>query len=206
MPQIGEVTTLTRPERSILEHWLSGKFPRGRNGDALRSALGDIGIDDEPRHHTILDAAVARLLVGWGRNQFTIASTEEPSEDRDPFPSQSLLSINWANGSVTDWPASYELFLVPQFERYIVVTSADVEPFGYRDFALGHFSAKKDALRASERIVVSNWKTLASEYNQERWCEYRAGELVTESEAERWADQVWASHSENDDAEELESE
>jgi hypothetical protein len=194
-PQMAAVATLTQPECSIFESWFSDLYPDGHDGDALRSLLEDIGIDDEPDHYTILDAAVARLLVGWRTHQFTIASTKKPSGNRDPFPSQSLLSINWTNGSVNAWPARYELFLVPQFERYVVVTSADAEPFGYRDFALDHFSAKRDVLRASQRIIVSDWETLRREYEQERWCEYWAGELVTESEASRWADQVWASDS-----------
>jgi hypothetical protein len=176
----------------IFEYWLSGKFPSGDKGDELRSILRDIGIGEEPSHYSILAAAVGRLLVGWDKDAFDVWSTEEMTEGRDAFPSKSLLSINWADGSTADWPANYDLFTVLEYDCNVVVTSGDEAPFGYRDFALGHFPTKENRLKASEKIIVSNWLTLASEFDQQRWCKCWGRGLVKKADAEQWAGQVWA--------------
>jgi hypothetical protein len=100
-----EGITFTAPERLIFQRWMSG-VPLEKTGEEeLRVALRDIGIYSEPEQlYTILDAGVARLMAGWWKGNFTVGSTDEDSGDRAALPSESLLWINWANGSVTDWP------------------------------------------------------------------------------------------------------
>jgi hypothetical protein len=73
-----------------------------------------------------------------------------------------------------------------------VTTSGDcAEVFGACDFAIGAFGPEVSLLQGSRDIIVNHWSWQRGEWDQGRWVLFDTG-IVSEAEAQAWADEVWA--------------
>jgi hypothetical protein len=116
---------------------------------------------------------------------------------------QHLLTINWANSAPGySWPEAYYACRLPLYERYIVTVSADCpEAFGGQtDKALGSFPVSANFHESVKAIISLDWEERFLEYEQRRWKYVLEGGLVSEADAEQWADEVWL-RSDKDDSE-----
>ena len=105
-----------------------------------------------------------------------------------------LLTINWADsGPGLSWPVAYKATYVPLFDRTVVTASADCpESFGgVSDVAIGAFGPETSILEGSRRIIVSDWTNQWREHDQERWAYLFDTGMVSEAQADAWADEVW---------------
>jgi hypothetical protein len=113
-----------------------------------------------------------------------------------------LFTINWADsGPGYSWPVSYYATYVPGFDRTVVTGSADCpDVFGFCDVALGSFGPEVSILEGSRRIIVSEWSSRRVEWDQRRWAYLFDTGLVSEADAQAWADEVWADREGDEDA------
>jgi hypothetical protein len=81
---------------------------------------------------------------------------------------------------------------VPGFDRTVVTASGDsLETFGACDVALGHFGPEETLLQGSGAIIRWDWSNQRIDHEQQRWEYLFAAGLVSETEANAWADAVW---------------
>ena len=194
----------------VLDFWFSGAGdPPKKPSKDVRKLIRDIGIGNEPTEvYGAVQAAVARILTG-SSNEWRPPDVEIPTARAKlqaymyggtddvgaqlHFPSQLLFKINWADsGPGVSWPESYRLFFIPYANRYVLVASSDSdESFGYRDFAIGYFSADDDVLENVERTVVADWDQRRDQCRQDRWSAFIDHGLVSSQMALEWANSVW---------------
>ncbi len=107
-----------------------------------------------------------------------------------------LLTINWADsGPGFDWPVSYNAIYVPGFDRTVVTASGDcADAFGACDVALGYFGPDTSLLEGSGKIIRGDWASQRLDHEQQRWAKVVTPGLVSEAEANAWADEVWLDH------------
>ena len=106
-----------------------------------------------------------------------------------------LFTINWANSAPgLSWPEAYYVTQLPGWDVYIVTASQDTdEIYGYEDFAIGWLDTKQDAVDGAKDVLIRYWRSLHSEYDQQRWEELFD---ISAGDPEGWADQVWPSEDE----------
>ena len=107
-------------------------------------------------------------------------------------------TINWANSAPgLCWPEAYYVTQLPGWDVHIVTASQDTdEIYGYEDFALGWFDTKQDAVEGAKDVLIRYWRSLHSEYDQQRWEELFD---ISAGDPEGWADEVWPSEDEEDE-------
>jgi hypothetical protein len=112
-----------------------------------------------------------------------------------------LLTINWADsGPGFSWPVAYYAVYVPGFDQTVVTASGDSpETFGACDVALSHFGPEETLLQGSGAIIRWDWSNQRIECEQQRWQYLFAAGLVSEAEANAWADEVWLDHDDTSD-------
>jgi hypothetical protein len=77
-----------------------------------------------------------------------------------------------------------------------------VESFGGAcDVAIGSFGSETSILKGSRRIIISNWANQRIEHEQQRWAYLFDTGIVSKTEAEAWAEEVWGDHCQEHDAE-----
>ena len=80
---------------------------------------------------------------------------------------------------------------VPSHSAVVVTASADCpETMGFCDAALGHFPTGTDLLEGAKQVVTSQWSNMRA-FEQERWVYLFDEGLVSEAQANAWADTVW---------------
>jgi hypothetical protein len=180
--------------------------------DGLNSAVGMAGIEgdgfDAEGYPTSLDAAVASILLGKVRDvlpQWAAIRGEEVAAGRKnvrrsanaEYAPKHLFTLNWAeSGPGFSWPTAYFATTVPQHDAVVVTASADgPDAMGYTDFAIGYFRMGQDLLTGSKSVIVGHWRQQAIN-GQGRWAYLFDVGLVSEPEANQWADEVWQTASE----------
>ena len=103
-----------------------------------------------------------------------------------------LFTINWADsGPGYSWPVAYNVTWLPYYDRFVVTASSDgSDTFGYCDFALGSFDINTALNEGVKTIICADWK---SQCEQQRWAYLFGTGLISEPEANAWADAVWPS-------------
>jgi hypothetical protein len=112
-----------------------------------------------------------------------------------------LFTINWADsGPGFSWPEAYYAARIPGYEVCIVTGSADSpDANGYCDFAIGWYLGGVSAGdKAGE--VIRAWWSRQRECGQQRWAYLFDTAAVDDKTAERWADEVWGSEADDEDA------
>jgi len=104
-----------------------------------------------------------------------------------------LFEINWANsGPGFSWPEAYYLIWFPGFKRYVVTASQDSsDAYGVEDLAVGWLPDSWDQLEAAKEILINYWKLHREYCCQERWAYLFEEGLISNEEANAWADEVW---------------
>lgn len=172
------------------------------------------GLDGYHDEGSAIANAVARLLLvavqdrlpNWSaiRGDGEFVTTREKrsyAENTVAFLPVRLLTINWADsGPGFSWPEEYRAVWVPGFERYVVTASRDTaEGYGYADVAIGWFPGDGDLKKGALEVIKAHWEEQWLQYEQHRWeCIFDEG-LITASEADSLAGEVW-------DAEDFEEE
>ena len=68
------------------------------------------------------------------------------------------------------WPEAYYVTQLPGWDVHVVTASQDSdEIYGYEDFAIGWFDTKQDAVDGAKDVLIRYWRSLHSEYDQQRW-------------------------------------
>jgi hypothetical protein len=73
--------------------------------------------------------------------------------------------------------------------------------FGACDFAIGAFGPEVSLLQGSRDIIVNHWLWQRAEWDQRRWVYLFDTGLVSEAEAQAWAEEVWGGPREERDEE-----
>jgi hypothetical protein len=94
------------------------------------------------------------------------------------------------------------------FDRTVVTASADCpDAFGVCDVAIGAFGPEESIAQGSRRIVVADWSAQLNKWDQQRWEYLFDTGLVSKTEAQAWAEEVWpdprADDEENEELAEL---
>lgn len=114
-----------------------------------------------------------------------------------------LFTINWADsGPGFSWPEAYYIIWFPRFNKFVVTASQDSsDAYGVEDMAIGWSSDDQDRLEAARSIIVNYWRDSAYERDQSRWAYLFDEGLVSNEEANAWADKAWPeTASEKEDA------
>jgi hypothetical protein len=205
------VDLFTPDEHAILADWFRTKPPGCAQDILLQDAAKRLGFTKEPCHYLLNDAVVAyivleqveRQLPGWSAitddGEFV---TERHFRDLSAIPHRKVavlpprhLTINWADsGPGYSWPVAYYVAWLPYYDRFVVTASADCpEGFGYCDFAIGSFGIEKPLKGGARRVICDDWHNLRSAGEQQR-CAYLFNTgLISEEEADTWAEEVWPS-------------
>jgi hypothetical protein len=202
------VVLFTEDEHLVLCDWFGVDYPRSERW--IDDILDEWNIPNEIPEHRRIDAAVAQILLERVQNElpnwtagvgdrFVVA---RPILDRrarrkvELWP-RHLMTINWADsGPGFSWPVAYKATYVPGFSRTVVTASADCsESFGgVCDVAIGCFGRDVSFLDGSHDVIVSDWSS-QRDHDQPRWAYLFDAGLVSEAEAQVWADEVWGHQS-----------
>jgi hypothetical protein len=111
------------------------------------------------------------------------------------------LLFNWADSAPgLSWPVAYRATYAPGFDWTVVTASADsTDAFGVCDVAIGSFGPEMPILQGCRETIVSDWSSQSALWDQQRWQYLEYAGLVSEAEAQAWADEVWPATRENDD-------
>jgi len=89
---------------------------------------------------------------------------------------------------------AYYVTWLPHYDRYVVTASADCpDSLGYCDFELGAFSIKTPVKEGARKIICADRSKQNRAYEQPRWAYLFSTELISQQEAEAWAERVWPS-------------
>ncbi len=201
-------TSLFLPEEHrIISEWLGVKpMEKISNDLTLEIALTNLGLNvDEISMHSTEAYAVAAILLERVQErlpQWASVKEDETILARDyrdraaerviEITPRHLFTLNWADsGPGFSWPESYYVTFVPSYDVFIVTGSVDcTDLYGVTDFALGHFSKKKEMIKACGALILDEWEMLTT-YDQHRWA-YLFGEgLIDSTYAEKLADTIW---------------
>ncbi len=104
-----------------------------------------------------------------------------------------LFTINWADsGPGFSWPEAYHLIWFPGFKRFVVTASQDSsDAYGVEDKAIGWRPDDQDRREAVKSILISYWRSSLDGWDKERWAYLFYEGLISDEEANAWADEVW---------------
>jgi hypothetical protein len=205
-PNAPSADLFSADEHLVLCDWFQTDYPR--SGQRIDEILDEWGIPEEINGYQARSSAgVAQIVLDriQGRLPQWMGPTggARPYFDRrvrrkvELWP-QHLFTINWADTAPRySWPVAYKATYVPGFDRTVVTASADcTEVFGVCDIAIGAFGPEVSILQGTRDIIVNHWTWQQDEWGQARWAYLLDTVLVGEAEAQAWADEVWANHSE----------
>ena len=202
------VDLFTPDEHAILASWFGAKPPAFAQDIVVEEAISRLGFDKEPGLYRRIDAAIAFIVLERAEQRLPQWSTVRDDKlilareyrDSTKIPNRKvvlqprhLFTINWADsGPGFSWPMAYYVTWLPHYDRYVVTASADCpDLFGYCDFALGAFVMKTPIKKGARKIIVDDWANRHCAGEQPRWAYLFSAELISEQEAEAWAEQVW---------------
>ena len=208
------VDLFTNEEHAIIANWLQVE-PKcdAPNLSSSLEILEALGFSGKARGYNENDAAVAAVLLeriqgilpqgtslrfikGKGRMVVETPSREESGcrtkRIVEMLPKY-LLTINWARrGPIKLSPVKYHVTWVPIYNEYVVTQSADsTRPYGYCDFAIGHFPQTKDFIHDAARTIKKNWEWKRDQFNQHRWAFVSNTGLIKAVTARHLAREVW---------------
>jgi hypothetical protein len=205
------VDLFTPDEHAVLSKWFGRKPPACAKGIDPHDAADRLGFEKETTdYRSRIDAAAAYIVVERAEDRLPqwagISNAGEvllarKYRAKGGIPDRTVLlqprhlfTINWADsGPGYSWPVAYYLTWLPQYDRYVVTASADSpDAFGYCDFALGEFGIKTPVKEGAKEIICSDWFDQMVDLDQQRWAYLFDTDLISEAEAEAWADEVWA--------------
>jgi hypothetical protein len=97
---------------------------------------------------------------------------------------------------------AYYVAWLPYYDRFVVTASADCpEGFGYCDFAIGSFGVGTPVKEGVRKVICDDWHDQRVR-EQQRWAYLFDVGLISNEEANAWADDVWPT--ESDEEEEIE--
>ena len=208
-PDAPSVDLFTADEHLVLCDFFGVDYPR--SGRWIWDILDEWNIPEEVHRHERTGAAVAQILLERIQDRLPQWAAvgdriylARPVLDRrarrkvELWP-RHLLTINWADTAPGySWPVAYKATYVPGFNRTAVTASADcTELFGgVCDVAIGAFGPETSILQGSRDIIVSDWSWQRAEWDQRRWVYLFDTGLVSEAEAQAWADEVLADNRE----------
>ena len=214
------VDLYTPDEHAVLADWFRAKPPRHARSISPEDAAKRLGFTKEPYHYLLSDAVIAyivlerieRLLPGWSAITDDGAFVTErhfrnisaiPHRKIVTLPPRHLLTINWADsGPGYSWPVAYYVAWLPYYDRFVVTASADCpEGFGYCDFAIGSFGVETPVKEGARKVICDDWHDQRAR-EQQRWAYLFDVGLISNEEANAWADDVWPT--ESDEEEEIE--
>lgn len=204
-------------ELDVIEAYVSGKRPA-----ALKRLYKALEIPDDAEASQI-EIAVAQILLRkheqWLPQCCSFSDGEgvlgrktlKRATNAPPFTlhPQLLFCLNWADsGPGFSWPESYYITRIPGFDKYIITTSRDSDgAWGCTDHAIGYCDASIPLKEAARHIVIRFWNKQVGEPDEGRWAYLFDEGLISTSEAEEWADEVWDTRpSEDEDEVEFEDE
>jgi hypothetical protein len=90
------------------------------------------------------------------------------------------------------WPESYHLTHIFGYDRWVVTMSQDsTDVWGYTDLAIGWFGVHEEKREGVRRVISDWWRAQGDGSEQARWTAVWKEGLVSEEEANDWADEVW---------------
>jgi hypothetical protein len=204
-PDAPSVDLFTADEELVLATWFEIDHPS--YGPRIDDIFDPWNIPSEIPDYRRIDAAVAQILLervqddlpSWtalAGDRFVIARDifDRRARRKIELWPRHLLTINWADsGPGFSWPVAYKATYVPLFDRTVVTASADCpEAFGgVCDVAIGAFGSQTSILEGSRRIIISDWTNQWREHDQQRWAYLFDTGIVSKTEADAWADEVW---------------
>jgi hypothetical protein len=211
------VDLFTPDEHAILARWFGVKSPTFAQDIVAEEAISRLGFDKKPSPYRRIDAAVAFIVLERAEQRLPQWSAVRDDElilardyrDDAKIPNRKvvlqprhLFTINWADsGPGFSWPTAYYLTWLPHYDRHVVTASADCpDAFGYCDFALGAFAIKTPIKEGARKIICADWSKQNKACEQPRWAYLFSTELITNQEAEAWAERVWPSERDEEDA------
>jgi len=177
-------------------------FERPREAHGIWPVLGEFG-----NRELALKNAVARIALGSIQRElprFVYRDAESgrylPARRAYPVPMRPLrltpeflFQINWADsGPGISWPESYHLTHVFGYDRWVVTMSQDsTDVWGYTDLAIGWFGVHEEKREGVRRVISDWWRAQGDGSEQARWTAVWKEGMVSEEEANDWADEVW---------------
>jgi hypothetical protein len=119
------------------------------------------------------------------------------------FDPRHICTVNWADsGPGFSWPEAYHLTYLPGFDKFVVTASRDgPDAWGCSDHAIGVADGGLDPVEAAKEVVIGQWRYQFDNWEQSRWA-YLLGEgLIDKATASCWADEVWATEPNEENAE-----
>jgi hypothetical protein len=106
-----------------------------------------------------------------------------------------LLTVNWADsGPGFSWPVAYYVAWLPYYDRFVVTASADCsDGYGYCDFAIGSFGIETPPKEGARKVICGDWRNQKRAGEQQRWAYLFNSGLISQEEADAWAEEVWPS-------------
>jgi hypothetical protein len=87
---------------------------------------------------------------------------------------------------------AYYVAWLPYYDRFVVTTSADCpESFGF--FAIGSFGIETPLKEGAKRVICGDWRNQKRAGEQQRWVYLFNTGLISQEDADAWAEEVWAS-------------
>jgi hypothetical protein len=203
------VSLFTADEHLVFSDWFGVDHPD--SGRPIGDILDEWHIADEIVFYRRTDAAVAqivlegiqdRLPTAWASSSgLTRTFSDRRAHRRVELWPTHLFTINWANSAPgLSWPVAYKATYIPGFDRTVVTASADsTDAFGVSDIAIGSFGPEVTILQGSHKIIVSDWSSQFASHNQQRWEYLEYTGLVSDAEAQAWADEAWPETREEDE-------
>jgi hypothetical protein len=202
------VDLFTSDEHAVLAQWFGVEPPNCAKDIVMEDAAKRLGFVKEPGHYRRIDAAAAFIVVEsvekrlpqWAavREDSVILARKHRDETTVPdrtvlLQPRHLFTINWADsGPGFSWPVAYYVTWLPYYDRFVVTASADCpDAFGYCDFALDAFGIDTPLKESAKKIICEDWTGQNLEWEQQRWVYLFNTGLISEPEANAWADEVW---------------
>jgi hypothetical protein len=173
------------------------EVPTGATAPRLAIAVAQIVL-----HH------IQGSLPQWAsvRGEKVILNREEHKRHQDArlkFDPRHICTVNWADsGPGFSWPEAYHLTYLPGFDKFVVTASRDgPDAWGCSDHAIGVADGGLDPVEAAKEVVIGQWRYQFDNWEQSRWA-YLLGEgLIDKATASCWADEVWATEPNEENAE-----
>ena len=155
------------------------------DGLNLANAVARLGLD-KIQHRLPQWYSATKYTETYGR---TIRKRKRRAVELFPV---YLFTINWADsGPGFSWPEAYHMIRFPGFNRLVVTASQDSpDAYGVEDMAVGWLPDNLLKMEAAEQIIIGYWIRQRNQ-GQERWAYLFDEGLISVSEAELWADEVW---------------
>jgi hypothetical protein len=213
------VDLFTPDEHAILAQWFEVAPPPVARHIGPDAAVSRLGFEEEPGRYRLIDAAVAFIVLEgveirlpqWAASTRNGVILGREHRDGTNVPvrkivlqPQHLFTINWADsGPGFSWPVAYYVAWLPYYDRFVVTASADCpDAFGYCDFGLGAFDIDTPIKEGAKKIICADWSDQNTTCEQPRWENLFSTGLISKSEANAWAEEVWPSNRGDEEIEE----